>query len=135
MTIIDRLSISRFAAVLTDFAVEYTITYQTCFFEYVLVIKNNSKETVSFYGGCTAYDSAGKKVDYSNDMCSAIAPSKSVCLQFKYDTGDASSFKYSIRHCISTCSNTVPLLRFEESQKDNNVVVTYKIIRIKVQVI
>lgn len=113
---------------------DFAITKYSChdgadYTTYVLVIKNNSKETVDLSGEITAYDSTGKKVDaidsFNSDSCYAAAPSKSGCLQFKYDAGDASSFKYSIWHDISTWSNTVPLLRFEESQNDNNVVVTY----------
>jgi hypothetical protein len=91
---------------------------------YVMVVKNNSNETVDISGDTTALDSTNKKVGVCEDECYAIAPSESACLQFYYDTENAASFKYSIDYKKSSYSSTTSLLNFEESQNENNVVVT-----------
>jgi hypothetical protein len=91
---------------------------------YVLVIKNNSKETVDISGETIAFDSNGKKVGVAQDTGNAIAPSESACLQFYYDTDNAASFKHSLEYKISSYSSITSKLKFEETKNDNNIIVT-----------
>lgn len=94
--------------------------------QYVLIVKNNSSNTVSIDGNATALGENDAELDSTSDFVTRLEPEKETCMIFEFSTRDAKSFKYSLDYENTRKSEHIGYLDFKETQNDNNVIVSCK---------
>lgn len=90
---------------------------------YIVVVKNNSSETVDISADATAFDESGNKLGLSNDDIFALESGKSYPLKFYFDGVSASSYEYKLNYSKSNSKSKLSSLSFTETQNDGNVII------------
>lgn len=65
---------------------------------YIVVVKNNSSETVKISATATAFDADGNKLELASDDIYCLEPGKSFPLKFYFDGESADRYEYTMEY-------------------------------------